>query len=309
MYIEKKKIGSKSYFYLKESERKNGKVKTKTIAYLGKSPMNKKELKKKIETIKEKTNEKFLTKKQLEELEKIKKNFASKIKKLDVKLVEDMFKDFKTHYIYNTTAIEGNTLTLGETNLLLNENKTPEGKDLKEIYDHINEKETFDWLMRTKPKLNLNLIINVHSKLLKNIDNRTGIRTHNVRVFGATFETSDAKYIRIDLELLMNWYKDNKNKLNTLILSAVFHEKFERIHPFYDGNGRTGRMISNLILLNSNFPPLIIKNKTRLKYYQSLSKGHESNLTETDIQKHKAIVLFFYKQIIDTHKEIFAKWG
>ncbi len=309
MYIEKKKIGTKSYFYLKESKREEGKIKTRTVSYLGKAPMSKKELNEKIKKAKENINTQFLTKEQLSNLEKIKKDFSRKIKNLDQKLIEDIFRDFKTYYIYNTNAIEGNTLTLEETNLLLNENKTPEGKDLKEIYDHINEKETFDYLLKEKPKLDLNLMIKVHDMLLKNIDQRTGIRKHNVRVFGAEFETSDAKYVYLDLKLLMQWLKENQKRLHPLILSAIFHEKFERIHPFYDGNGRTGRMLSNLILLRNKFPPLAIKNKDRLDYYKMLSEGHKSSLTESDIQKHKPLVFFFYQQLIKTYEEIFSKWG
>ena len=325
MYVEKKKINGKIYNYLRVSVRSGKKVKTKTIAYLGKDPMTKKELnnkiskfsKKKIEYIKgslkkeleDKTNLKFLSEKQLEKLSEIKKDFSMKLK-LDSKLLNDMFKDFKTYYIYNTNAIEGNTMTLKETNMLLNENKTPEGRDLKEIHDHINEKETFDYILNSKPEITKELIIKIHSMLLKNIDKRIGsFRSHNVRVFGASFDTTDAKYVAVDMDILLKWYKENKRILHPLILAAIFHEKFERIHPFYDGNGRTGRMLINLILLKSGLPPLIIKNRTRKKYYNVLSIGHKADLTKTDVGCYKDIVKFSYKQIVDTYKKIFSKWG
>lgn len=309
MYVEKKTIGGKSYFYLKESKRKKGKIKTRTVSYLGKATMSRKELSKRVKEAEEHINEEFLSREQLEHLEKIKEDFSKKIKNLDKKLIEDMFRDFKTHYIYNTTAIEGNTLTLEEANLLLNENKTPEGKDLKEIYDHINERDAFDYLLKEKPKLDLKLMIKIHSMLLRNIDKRVGeFRKYNVRVFGADFETSNAKFVYTDLNLLMKWYKANKNKLHPLILSAVFHEKFERIHPFYDGNGRTGRMIVNLILIKNTFPPLAIKNEDRLEYYKALSEGHKANLIQTDVHKYKSIVLFFYDELVKTYEGIFEKW-
>lgn len=354
MYIEKKKIGAKVYNYLKASFRVNNKVKTKTIAYLGKEPMTKKEIEDKIvniptsaiETAKKElkediinVNNLFLTKEQLGRLNQIRKDFTRKLKKLDVKLIDDMFKDFKTHYIYNTNSIEGNTLTLEETNLLLNENITPKGKDLREIYDHINEKETFDYILKecmSKPikcklkgneklknekfkengfrnekfKINAELIIKIHSMLLKNIDQRTGaFRRHNVRVFGADFETTDAQYVHIDISLLLKWYNKNKRKLNPLILAAVFHEKFERIHPFYDGNGRTGRMLLNMILLKNSLPPLIIKNKDRKVYYSVLSKGHKAALTKTEPEHYKDIVSFCHKQLLATYDNLFSKWG
>ncbi len=318
MYIEKKKIGKRVYNYLKASFRVNNKVKTKTIAYLGKEPMSKKEIEKKIakipkskiEELKKDFNQEFLKKEQIKELNTIKKDFSKKIKNLNKELLNDMFKDFKTYYIYNTNSIEGNTITLQETNLLLNENKTPSGRDLREIYDHINAKDCFDYLLKNKPKINKELIIDIHSRLLKNIDKRIGyFRTHKVRVFGATFETTPPQYIEADMKILLRWYNRNRNKLHPIILSALFHEKFEKIHPFYDGNGRTGRMISNLILIQSNFPPLIIENKKRKKYYEVLSKGHEVDLDSIKTIQYKPIVKYFYKELLRTYETIFSKWG
>ncbi len=325
MYLEKKKIGKNLYNYLKISVRVGNKVKTKTIAYLGRGPISKNTLKTKIaeipklkiEEIKRELknelidiNKEFLDENQLSELEKINKDFNKKLKRLDKKLIEDMFKDFKTFYIYNTNAIEGNTMTLEETNLLLNENKLPEGRDLKEIYDHINEKEAFDLIVNNKPAIDDELIIKLHSMLLNKIDKRVGrFRSHKVRVFGAAFETSPPEYVKADMALLLKWHKKNRNRLHPLILAAIFHEKFERIHPFYDGNGRTGRMLINLMLIQNKFPPLVIKNKEREEYYRVLSLAHKADLTKTDISLYKPIVGYCYNQLISTYKEIFSKWG
>ena len=324
MYVEKKNIGKNVYNYLKASFRIRDKVITKTVAYLGKEPMSKGEIRRKIaqipksriEELKQKLkkelidiNKEFFNKSQLEELEKLKKDFSKKLS-LNKKLIDDMFKDFKTFYIYNTNAIEGNTMTLQETNLLLNENKSPPGRELREIYDHINEKETFDFILQEKPVINKDLMINIHSMLLNKIDKRVGsFRAHDVRVFGAIFETSPAKYIEADIKILLRWYRNNKKKLHTLILAAIFHEKFERIHPFYDGNGRTGRILSNLILIQNNFPPLIIENKKRKRYYEVLSVAHKADLSGADINLYKPIVTFFYNELTLTYKRLFSKWG
>ena len=310
MYIEKKRIGNNSYTYLRGSSRLNGKVKTRTVAYLGKGDISKRQIDKKIKEISESENinKKFLNDEQVARLSKIKEDFNKKIKKLDSKLLSDMFRDFKTYYIYNTNAIEGNTLTLEETNLLLNENKSPEGKDLREVYDHINEKDTFDFLLEKKPMINKDSIIGIHKKLMEKIDKRVGkLRQHKVRVFGASFETTPPEYLDADISILLKWL--NNTKLHPLILSALFHEKFERIHPFYDGNGRTGRMLSNLILIRNGFPPIVIKNKDRKQYYSALSLGHKADLDKTGINECKPIVEFFYMQMIFTYEEIFFKWG
>lgn len=326
MYVEKKRIGKSIYNYLKVSARANSKVITKTVAYLGKEPMSKKEIKAriahipkyKLENIKKEikeiagidVNKEFLSDEQFQKLEGLKKDFSRKIGIKDEKLVEDMFRDFKTFYIYNTNAIEGNTLTLEETNLLLNENKTPEGRDLKEIYDHINEKETVDFIRKNRIEITKESIIKIHSMLLKNIDKRIGgFRLHDVRILGSRFETSPAKFVETDMALLLKWHNKNKRILHPLVLAAIFHEKFERIHPFYDGNGRTGRMLVNIILMNSGYPPIIIESKERKRYYEVLSIAHDAGLTAIDIKPYKSIVEFFYEKIVSTYERIFSKWG
>jgi len=323
MYIEKKKIGGRTYNYLRISVRTGDKVKTKTVAYLGKDPMTEKQIRKKIaaipksiiETAKKELkeqigNDAFLSHAQIETLNEIKKGFSRKIKIPDRKLIADMFTDFKTHYVYNTTALEGNTISLAETNLLLNKDRVPAGKDLWEIHDHINEKDTFEYILEKKPDVKPNLIIDIHARLLKSIDKRTGgFRTHNVRVFGADFDTSPAAYVEADMKNLLRWYQKSKKRLHPLILAAIFHEKFEKIHPFYDGNGRTGRMILNLMLLRDGFPPLIIKNSARKEYYDALTQGHRAELTKVDPKQHHAIVHFCYGQLVDTYEKIFGKWG
>lgn len=312
MYVEKRKIGNNEYLYLKTSEREGNKVRSKNIAYLGKSSMNKKEMDEKISRIIENKdiNYEFLTKEQINKLEEIKKDFNKKIKTLPKQLIEDMFKDFKVFYIYNTNSIEGNTISLKETGLLLNDNLTPQGKDLREIYDHINGRNTFDYILEERPEIKEQTILSIHSRLLDKIDKRAGaIRTHNVRVLGATFNTSDYRYVKTDLNLLLNWYKQNKKILHPLILSALFHEKFERIHPFYDGNGRTGRMLVNLILIKNNYPPITIKNKDRHQYYDVLDKAHKADIDKNTSEYYKDIVEFFYNQQIKTYEEIFSRWG
>lgn len=317
MFVEKKKIKGKSYLYLRKSTREGKKTSTKTIAYLGKATMKKAELQRKIKKFKiveesvptADITSPFLTEAQQKKLQQIKTEFTQKLKQLEQKLLDDMFRDFKTYYIYNTNAIEGNTLTLEETNLLLNENKTPEGKDLREVYDHLNEKNTFDYILAAKPEISTKSIVDIHARLMKNIDARTGFRRHNVRVVGAEFTPTAAEYVLTDMNLLLKWCQQYEKMMNPLILAAIFHEKFERIHPFYDGNGRTGRMLLNLILLRKEYPPLIIKNKDRKEYYTVLSQGHKAGFLKNDQLYYQPIVSFCYTKLLETFEQIFTKWG
>ena len=319
MFVEKKRINGKYYYYLKHSFRSGNKVKTKTLAYLGhKNDKNVEELKKsfnknKLEEIKktlfqEENWNVLLIKKDKEKIKNIKKEFSYKIKKLDEKTKKDMFDDFLTYFIYNTNAIEGNTLTLKETDLLLNKGITPQGRTLREINDHLNAREVFYHLQKKELEINSKTIILIHDMLMKNIDERTGYRNDNVRVIGATFKSSPFQYIKIDVNLLLKWYNKNKKKIHPIILASLFHHKFEKIHPFYDGNGRTGRMILNLILMKNEIPPIILSNKQRKKYYMVLSKADNIGLTEIT-EDFKPLVNFISTQVLKTWNTIFKQWG
>lgn len=123
--------------------------------------------------------------------------------------------------------------------------------------------------------MSIDFIINIHKQLVKDIDVRVGFRKHDVRVIKSRFDS--APYFRIEKEMneLINWYKENK-KLNPFILATIFHHKFEKIHPFSDGNGRTGRILMNYILIKNNYPPIIITKKNREKYLDALESADKS---------------------------------
>lgn len=317
MFIEKKIINRKPYYYLKHSFRSGKKIKTKTLAYIG----NKKDEEKTEKLKKRFDNEKLerIRKELFEEkdynyllsevnkINHISKQFSKKLKNLDEKTRRDMFDDFLTYFIYNSNAIEGNTLTLKETDLLLNKGITPQGRTLREINDHLNSKEVFYYLLKKNPKINNKTIILIHDKLLEKIDERKGYRNSNVRVIGATFKSSPFQYIKTDIGLLLKWHNKNKNKLHPITLTSAFHHKFEKIHPFYDGNGRTGRMIMNLMLIKNNIPPIVLSNKQRKRYYSVLAKSDKTGLTEIS-KDFGPLVKFISTQILKTWNTIFKHW-
>jgi len=327
MYLEKKKINGKIYNYLKLSVRHGNKVRTKTVVYLGKGNIPKENLKslitknkmkeKKIKEItlkdlmseEHKIVESFLSESEISKLEQIKSTFKKKINMLDQQTKHDMFNDFLVVYTYNTNAIEGNTLTLRETDLLLNKGITPEGKTLREINDHLNAKKVFNLILNSNLEMNHQNIIKIHSLLMENIDQRVGAyRSFNVRVIGARFESSPVEFVKTDMGILLKWFEKNQNRLHPLILASIFHHKFEKIHPFCDGNGRTGRALLNLILLKNNLPPLVIPDAQRKQYYESLSSADNTDLTKIQIH-HKKIVNFCYLSILKTFNTLFNRWG
>ena len=327
MYLEKKHIGGRKYNYLKVSARQGDKVRTRTVAYIGKGSLTKGMLKKELSLYKRKAEivksdlleelkieaksraEYFLAKEKLTKAEEIKNAFNKKLKEMDEKTKEDMLNDFLILYAYNTNAIEGNTFTLRDTELLLNKGITPQGKNLREINDHLNAKEAFNSILTKNMIISHENIIRLHTILMKNIDERTGFyRTHNVRVFGAAFETSPAEYVKADMDMMLKWHRKNKARTHPLILAAAFHHKFERIHPFYDGNGRTGRLLLNAILWQNKYPPLIIPTAQRKRYYAALSSADKTELGKLQPQ-HKDIVTLCYFSMLKTYNTVFGRWG
>lgn len=330
VYVYKKIIGGKPYYYLRASERKGKAVITKDIAYLGnriekvkKALENLSEYKgeirkaykkirlflesnyyfEKTKSLKLKKNE-FLGNK-LEEVEACKIHYNSMFKKQDETTKKEIFKNFVIEFAFNTTSIEGNTINLEEARNLLSEGLTPKDKTLREIYDLQNTEKVFFDILKLEEDLSHEFIIKVHDDIMKNIDARKGYRTEDIRVLRSNFKATPAPYVKTDMELLLKWYNQNKDKLHPMIIASVFHHKFEKIHPFMDGNGRTGRMLLNFILIKNKYPPLVIHKKTRAEYLERLREADKSDLTKSDKEDYIKLVQFIADEMILSYWNIF----
>ena len=331
VYIYKKPIGNKVYYYLRASERKNGKILAKDIAYLGstieevKSNLDKltkfknqvRKSYKKIHSFLESNH--FLQKAQrlklkkdnflkdkTDEIEACRLHYREVFSKLDALTKKETFKTYVIEFAYNTASIEGNTINLEEAKDLLNEGITPKGKTLREVYDLQNtEKVFFELLEAYNGELTHGLIIDIHDKLLENIDERKGYRTSNVRVIRSNFEASPGTYVKTDMDLLLKWYIRYKDKLHPLILAIIFHHKFEKIHPFMDGNGRAGRMVMNCLLLKNNLPPTIIHKKRREDYLDAMREADPSDIWKLDEKKYADLIAYGTDEFLDTYWSVF----
>ena len=330
VYIYKKQIGNKAYYYLRVSERKGKRIIAKDIAYLGNSI---EEAKRNIENLKqykeeirkahrhihlfletnyylEKIKELKLKKDEflldlLEEVESCKLHYCKFFTKIDETTKKEIIKNFIIEYSFNSSSIEGNTINLEEAKNLLQDGLTPKDKTLREIYDLQNSEKVFFKLLDKKEELNHILINEIHSNLMENIDGRKGYRTTDVRVIRSNFEATPAPYVKTDMDLLLKWYNTNKDKLHPLVLATIFHHKFEKIHPFMDGNGRTGRMLLNYILLKKNYPPIIIHKKTRKEYLDTLRIADNSKLTEIKKENYLPLIKFNAQEMILGYWNIF----
>src|SRR3989304_6583944 len=243
VYTEIKEKNGRNYYYRVVSGRKERKIGKKRI-YLGfnlnKEKLAEKEKKADIELNLLNT---LLTDKERKELEKIKKEYLSQT---EVNL-ENRYESFVSLFTYDSTNIEGNTLTLQETSQLLFENITPR-KSLREINEAINHKKAFDFLMEYKKDISRDFILKLHELVIKEtlkpeLKKEIGrYRTLQVYIRGVDWLPPKPEKVPKEMASLLSWYKKNKNKIHPLILSAYFHSAFETIHPFVDGNGRVGRL-------------------------------------------------------------------
>ena len=189
--------------------------------------------------------------------------------------LERLNEEFLTEYTYNSNAIEGNTLTLRETDMVLR-GLTIDKKSLKEHLEVIGHKEAFDYvkqLVSENAEISEKLIKDIHYLVLADKKDDRGVyRRIPVRIMGAAHEPVQPYLIIPKMEELLEQYKNSKEDIVTKL--ARFHIEFEDIHPFIDGNGRTGRLLINLELMKSGYPPIDIKFSDRLKYYESFDEYH-----------------------------------
>ncbi len=182
-------------------------------------------------------------------------------------------------WTYNSNAIEGNTLTLSETKVILEDGITIGGKTLKEHLEVINHREAIlyvEEIVRRKEAFSEWQIKSIHKIILKGIDNdNAGVyRKENVLISGTAHVPPNYVLVPEQMEQLVKWYNGNGEKLHPVEKAAMLHIILVKIHPFVDGNGRTARLLLNLELMKSGYPPIVIRKEERLEYYNSLDKAH-----------------------------------
>ena len=185
-------------------------------------------------------------------------------------------------WTYNSNSIEGNTLSLRETQMVLQEGITIKGKSLREHFETHNHDKAIDYLYRIVNDdyvLRSIDILSLHSLVLRSIEEDFAgrIRNGGVRISGANFVPPNANKVSDLLDELIDFVNTNPLELNDIELAAIFHHKLVWIHPFFDGNGRTVRLAMNLLLMRCGFPPAIILKNDRKKYYEALNQANNGN--------------------------------
>ena len=183
--------------------------------------------------------------------------------------------EFIVEYTYNSNAIEGNTLTLRETDLVLR-GLTIDQKPLKDHMEAVGHKEAFDFvseLVKDNVPISESIIKQIHYLVLADKKEDRGVyRRVPVRIMGAQHEPVQPYLIEPKMEQLLRDFSESTEHIVTKL--ARFHIEFEGIHPFIDGNGRTGRLLVNLELMKAGFPPIDIKFTDRIAYYNAFDEYH-----------------------------------
>lgn len=306
MYVEKRKEGKRTKYYLAHSFREGRKV-HKIRKFLGKN-INEGELKErriKAEKIILEEIEQYkitkdplkvpLSQKEIKLIENLERNQKLRI----IHFSEKQWELFSELFSYSTNAIEGSEITKGEAKTILEQDKWPKKskQDIAEIYGVNN---AIGFIRKTKTHFSIKLIKDLHKIVFKNSKDFAG----NFRKKGEEVAIRDsfgnivhmgAPQSRIIslLNELVEWYEQNKKKYPSLVLASVVHNQFENIHPFKDGNGRVGRLLLNNILIKNGLPPVNIDLRNVREYYNSLQeyekKGNLKPTIDLLIKEYKSI--------------------
>ncbi|MEX2192612.1 MAG: Fic family protein [Nitrosarchaeum sp.] len=265
--VVNRRKGKQDYYYLYHDSKKDKRKQREE--YLGKVIPEDIEAKKKNFAL-EIEREKWLP-----SLERIYQNYKKEQNKIPLSIKEKNLKDFSVKFTYNTQRIEGSTLTLKDTMLLLEDGLTPLNRPHRDIKETEIHQKLFLEVIKQKDDLSLNVVKKWHKKLFEQTksDIAGKLRDYNVGIGQSKFTPPPYTAVKLLVDGFFKWYNTNKKKLNPVELAALVHLKFVTIHPFGDGNGRTTRLMMNHVLNKFDYPLLDIDYNDRRSYYNALEKS------------------------------------
>jgi len=214
-----------------------------------------------------------------------KKKDLDSLRPLPKGALEMLRKQFAIELAYNSNAIEGNTLTLRETKLVIEEGITIRGKPLREHFEAINHQKAFEFLeavikSRECSVLSEDIIKGIHKIIMAGIDDEYAgrYRNVNVRILGAVKSPPRFEKVPGKMEEFVKYAKENPDSMNEVEMAAAIHYKLVEIHPFTDGNGRCARLLMNLFLMCRGYPVVMVLKVDRKKYYHCLREADKGNL-------------------------------
>jgi Fic family protein len=218
---------------------------------------------------------------------KLKREQLDSLRPLPKSAVTKLQEQFQIEMTYNSNAIEGNSLTLKETAFVINEGMTIKGKPLKDHLEAKNHKDALEYLYdlvsdSKRHTISDRLIRIIHQLVLQETDKEWAgrYRNSNVYIAGTSHTPPDAIHVEHEMKELLKWIQTNNKRMHAIELAALFHHKLVHIHPFFDGNGRTARLMMNILLMQEGFPLVIILKNDRKRYYRCLEKADQGSYEE-----------------------------
>src|SRR3989344_4817520 len=234
----------------------------------------------------------------------VKKQRLDNNKPLPDELIKNLEEWFRIELTYTSNAIEGNTLTRQETAMVVEEGLTVQGKSLEEHQEAINHAKAFDFIQTLKNKKRHELttrdIFDIHSIILNKIDDTNKGRYRNVAVRLRGSETVLPNALKVPelMDEFIAWLQSDIED-NPIKIAADAHFKLVSIHPFVDGNGRTARLLMNLLLMQAGYPPAIVRKEDRSAYINSLEKAQ----TKGDSSDYYTLILKAIDRSLDVYLE------
>lgn len=311
MYFKDKVIGGRTYRYLTKSIRlPDGSVKTLQRIIKEKSSLEAATKKyaeymlaeeKRVNTeyaLLKYVPDSIFTKQQVTKAEETKVEYNQMLMGFSREQYRDVFDRFTANFTYESNAIEGNSLTLKDVAIIIFDGRSPEGKDLREVYETKNSRHVMDLILKNKFKVAERDILRMHKLIMRDIDARLGYKKYPNFLVGNQVMLTPPERVKEELNNLIKWHDEALKTTHPLRVSAHFHARFEKIHPFADGNGRVGRLLSNVILMRSGYPPLIIRKTQRTSYLKCMGdfdRGYTPNLERFFLEKYKDTYRKFFR--------------
>jgi len=281
--VEQKKLNNKPYYYLSDRIFLNKKFK-KIQVFIGKTvpkemgvfydALQAKELKLLDARIKEGVFPvKYLELFWLKKIEKVRLQWKYSLAQLTEKKKEILLRNFAIRFIYESNAIEGSKLAESEVKKIVTGGYVRKTLSKHEVVEVENSIKCFEMLSSGQFTLNQKHLKSLHANLVEGLEIPTGFKKQSIIVNNK--ETVSPKEVRTELTKLFSWYRNSAKKLHPFERAIIFHNKFEHIHPFTDGNGRVGRLLLNWMLMDRGYGFILFKSSVKTAYMSALDKGDE----------------------------------
>jgi len=280
-FVRKKEKGGRVYYELVESRKVGGKVVQKVLKYLGSEEAAVAYCK--AHGIKPPAIEKGLVEEKLASRVEEKLQRLDSLRPLPAATLESLRKKFEVEMTYHSNAIEGNRLTLRETDLVINKGMTIGGRSMKEHLEATNHKEALELLEETAAKkkdVSETDVLNLHAIILDKIKPEWAgfYRREQVYITGTKYIPPNWKRVPELMKKVVAEINSKARGIPALESATKVHYETVAIHPFYDGNGRLARLLMNLRLMRAGFPPTILRKEERKSYYRAIEAGNKGNL-------------------------------